>query len=142
MSTAAEAERKTAIEHSYNYFQEGGVDVSKLIIDKIDNTFTVNGTVEDWKQLEKVNELIEASNADVESTVELEDLTIKNIWMNVTTKGSNLNVRAGAGTNFDIVGKLANGTRINVVRKHQEDWFEVTNGEVTGYCHTNYLKDV
>lgn len=137
---SAEAEKKTAIEHSYNYFKDGGVNTEKLVIDKQNNDFIVSGTVEDWEQLERVNNLIEKSDASVNAQIELEDLTIKNVWMNVKTKGSNLNVRAGAGTDFDIVGKLSNGSRINVVRKQQADWYEVTNGEVTGFCHTNFLE--
>ena len=127
------------IQKSHDYFQNGGVNTSNININMQGDIYTVGGTVEDWNQLNKLGELIESSGKRVLNEVELEDLTPKNIEMTVTTKGSNLNVRSGAGTDFDIVGKFSNGNKVKVVRKWQEDWYEVQNDHVKGYCHTNYL---
>lgn len=137
---AMDAQLKVEIERSIKYFQDGGVDTTNLTVGKEGSVFTVAGTVEDGEQLTKLNELIASTDADVTANVELEDLTPRNIKLTVTTKGSNLNVRSGAGTENDVVGKFPNGTAVTLVKKPQADWHVVTNGEITGYCHTNYLK--
>ncbi len=131
----------TEIEQSYKFLQEKGVDTTSINIGFEDNTFKLNGTVETGEKLQTLNQAVENSGSEnpIINNVELEDFTPKNITMKVKTKGSNLNVRAGAGTENDIVGKFANGTEVQLVKKVQEDWYLMRNGETEGYCHTNFL---
>ena len=55
-----------------------------------------------------------------------------------------LNVRSGAGTSFDIIASLVNGTTVTVVEKIDSNWYEITfvnvnNKNQTGYVSTNFL---
>ena len=131
----------TEIEQSYSFLQQNGVDTTSINIDFENNTFKLNGTVETGEGLTKLNEVIANSGSEnpIINNVELEDFTPKNIVMRVKTKGSNLNVRSGAGTDNEIVGKFANGSEVQLVKRVQEDWYLMRNGEIEGYCHTNYL---
>ncbi len=139
---ALDAHVREEIERSVNYFEQGGVNTDGLDINKENDAFRVTGTVGDWEQLGKLNSLIEAADTNVVNEVELEDWTAKNVQLKVVTKGSNLNVRSGAGTDNDVVGKFANGANVTLVKKVAADWYEVQDENVKGYCHTNYLEEV
>lgn len=131
------------ITESYKFLQDNGVETSSISIDFENNTFTLNGTVETGEQLETLTSVITNSGSEnpIVNNVELEDFTAKNIMLTVKTKGSNLNVRAGAGTDNEIVGKFSNGAQVNLIKKIQQDWYLVRNNEVEGYCHTNFLTE-
>jgi len=132
------------IEQSYKFLQEKGVDTTSINIDFENNSFKLNGTVETGEKLEALNKAVENSGSEnpIINNVELEDLTPKNIMLKVVTKGSNLNVRGGAGTDHDIVGKFPNGSEVQVIKKPQSDWYHVKSNDVEGYCHTNFLKEI
>ena len=108
------------------------------------NTFHLGGTVETGEQLQKLAEVTtnSGSSSAIVNNVELEDLTPRNMMMKVVTKGSNLNVRWGAGTDHDVVGKFPNGSEVQIVRKPQTDWYHFKSSGVEGYCHTNFLKEI
>lgn len=57
----------------------------------------------------------------------------------VATEGDNLNIRAGAGTQFDILGSIPNGTVVPV-QGITDGWVKVTYKSVTGYVSTDYVK--
>ena len=137
----AKNEVESQVNEAHGFIQAGGVDTSAINIQFENNSFNLAGTVETGEQLAKLHDVV--TNSGSESTiinnVELEDFTPKNIIMKVKTKGSNLNVRAGAGTDNDIVGKFANGSEVQLVKKVQEDWYLMRNAETEGYCHTNFL---
>ncbi len=57
----------------------------------------------------------------------------------VDTEGDNLNIRAGAGTQFDLLGSIPNGTVVPV-KGISQGWLKVTYGKVTGYISTDYVK--
>jgi hypothetical protein len=63
--------------------------------------------------------------------------------LKVTTSRSNLNIRRGAGTDSEIVGKAARHEIITLVRKENDQWWfiKTENGE-EGYCFTQYLTPV
>ncbi len=63
--------------------------------------------------------------------------------LKVTTSKSNLNIRKGAGTDEDIIGKASRGEVITLVRKENDQWWYIKteNGE-EGYCFTQYLTPV
>jgi hypothetical protein len=63
--------------------------------------------------------------------------------LKVTTSKSNLNIRKGAGTDAEIIGKASRGEIITLVKKENDQWWYIKteNGE-EGYCFTQYLTPV
>lgn len=59
----------------------------------------------------------------------------------VVTQGSCLNLRTGAGLQYDIIDHLSPGTEVTVVET-VGDWYKVTIPGKTGYVHSDYLKVV
>jgi hypothetical protein len=60
--------------------------------------------------------------------------------LKVTTAHSNLNIRAGAGTDEKIVGKAARGEVVTLVRKENDQWWYIkTDDGEEGYSFTQYL---
>ncbi len=57
----------------------------------------------------------------------------------VTDVGSYLHLRNGAGMNYDIIGHLLPGAKVEVIGE-DGDWYHVTVPEQTGYVHSDYLK--
>lgn len=62
----------------------------------------------------------------------------------VITDGSNLNVRSGPGTNYSIVGKLANGTIVTYSYISPVGWdyiwgIDINGKEISGYVSSAYL---
>jgi len=55
-----------------------------------------------------------------------------------------LNVRSGPGTSFPVVGKLAQGTTVDVwavaTNVAGGDWWLVQAGTLTGWCHSDWLE--
>ncbi len=140
----AESEVNSQIAEAQNFIQARGVDTSRMEFQFENNTFHLGGTVETGEQLQKLAEVTtnSGSTSAIVNNVELEDLTPRNIMMKVVTKGSNLNVRGGAGTDHDVVGKFPNGSQVQIVKKPQSDWYHVKSNDVEGYCHTNFLKEI
>lgn len=50
----------------------------------------------------------------------------------------NLNVREGAGTDFNLVGKMPNHSACEILEIEGE-WYKIQSGEVTGYVKGEYL---
>ena len=57
----------------------------------------------------------------------------------VSTGGSNLNVRTGAGTDNDIITQLTNGSSVNVLSE-QDGWYRIEIPAQYGYVCGEYLK--
>ena len=57
----------------------------------------------------------------------------------VVTNGSRLNVRTGAGMNYEIIDQLRPGEEVVVVGV-EGDWYQITVPEKTGYVHGDYLE--
>ena len=84
--------------------------------DKI--TITING--QEW-------------NLDTDDTEE------STIIGKVVTKGSRLNLRTGAGMNYEIIDQLRPGEEVTVIGT-EGDWYKVIVPEKTGYVHSDYLE--
>ena len=56
----------------------------------------------------------------------------------VTTNGARLNLRTGAGLDFEIIDQLRPGEEVTVIGS-EGDWYEVVVPEKTGYVHGDYL---
>ena len=57
----------------------------------------------------------------------------------VVTNGSRLNVRTGAGMNYEIIDQLRPGEEVVVVGV-EGDWYQITVPEKNGYVHSDYLE--
>lgn len=57
----------------------------------------------------------------------------------VATESSNLNIRNGKGTSFDIIGKAHKGDVVEVIDKSSNDWYYIKYGDILGYCSAKYL---
>ena len=57
----------------------------------------------------------------------------------VTTSGGRLNVRTGAGMNYEVIDQLRNGEEVTVIGS-EGDWYEVIIPEKKGYVHGDYLE--
>ena len=57
----------------------------------------------------------------------------------VVTNGSRLNLRTGAGLDFEIIDQLRPGEEVTVIGS-EGDWYEVIVPEKKGYVHGDYLE--
>ena len=57
----------------------------------------------------------------------------------VSTHYSNLNIRDGAGTNYDIIGKLPKGSDIIVIGRAGNWYWILYGGTNTGYCSADFI---
>lgn len=55
-------------------------------------------------------------------------------------KASQLYVRAGAGTEYDIVGTLLEGARVAILDQSVEGWYQVTDDTLTGYVSAEWVE--
>ncbi len=73
---------------------------------------------------------------EYEYDMETEETTTKG---KVVTGGSRLNVRTGAGMNYEIIDQLRPGEEVVVIGT-EGDWYQITVPEKTGYVHSDYLE--
>ena len=73
---------------------------------------------------------------EYEYDMESEETTTKG---KVVTGGSRLNVRTGAGMNYEIIDQLRPGEEVVVIGT-EGDWYEITVPEKHGYVHSDYLE--
>lgn len=57
----------------------------------------------------------------------------------VRTNGANLNIRKGAGTDSKILGKLKNGSKIEILGK-KGNWYQIEYEGSTAYISASYVK--
>ena len=57
----------------------------------------------------------------------------------MSSNGSNLNVRKGLGTNYDIIVSLNKNTKITILSTDLK-WYKVKYNNNTGYMHSDYIK--
>lgn len=57
----------------------------------------------------------------------------------VVTNGGRLNLRTGAGLDYEIIDQLRSGEEVIVIGT-EGDWYEVIVPEKTGYVHSDYLE--
>lgn len=55
-----------------------------------------------------------------------------------TSSGSNVNVRAGAGTNHGIIGSIPNGSQITVLN-NSNGWSEISFGNIRGFVSSQFI---
>ena len=57
----------------------------------------------------------------------------------VVTQGSRLNVRTGAGMDYEVIDQLRPGEQVSVIGT-EGDWYQITVPAKTGYVHSDYLE--
>lgn len=75
----------------------------------------------------------------VEWDIDLEDTEDDSTTGRVTTNGGRLNLRTGAGMDYQIIDQLCNGEEVTVIGT-EGDWYKVVVPEKTGYVHSDYLE--
>jgi uncharacterized protein YgiM (DUF1202 family) len=123
-----------------------GVNVSNLKVINENGNLTLTGTVANGEDAEKAVAALKgaAGVASVNNLIEAEDLTDKNIFMQVTTKSSSLNIRKGPGTDHEIVGKAAHGAKVQLIKRMYNGWYYIkdTADGQEGFCSTDYLSEI
>ena len=125
--------------------KESGISIPNLWVQNVDGDLTIAGTVPDMQTAEKAVAALKAQPGivDVVNLLEMEDLTSKNIRMKVVTKSSNLNIRKGPGTEYEIVGKAAHESQVQLIKKMYNDWYYVRTDDGTeGFSSADYLQGV
>ncbi|MDF3077673.1 MAG: hypothetical protein K0S09_1562 [Sphingobacteriaceae bacterium] len=125
--------------------QKSGISVSNLKVANQGGKLTVSGTVPDMQTAEKAIAALRTQPGitSVVNLLEMEDLTSKNIKMKVATKESNLNIRQGPGTEFEIVGKAAHNSTVQLIKRMYNDWYYIkTETGIQGFCAKDYLTQV
>lgn len=59
----------------------------------------------------------------------------------VTTKGTVLNVRTGAGTGYNVITKLSDGTVVDL-KGVSDGWYKIAYGDISGYVSSDYITRV
>ena len=123
--------------------KQAGISIPNLWVQDVDGTLTIAGTVPDMQTAEKAVAALKAQPGvvNVFNLLEMEDLTSKNIKMKVITQSSNLNIRKGPGTDYDIVGKAKHESEVQLIKKMYNDWYYVRTEDGTeGFSSANYLQ--
>jgi arginine deiminase len=125
--------------------KKAGINVQNLKVDNANGVLTVAGTVSDLATGDKAVAALKTQPGvtNVVNLLEIEDLTAKNIHMLVNTVNSNLNVRKGPGTDYEIVGKAAHHSKVQLLKRMYNNWFYIkTDGGVEGFCAANFLEEI
>lgn len=131
-------------QNNYNtVLQQSGVTIQNLKIQEVAGTLTVAGIVQNMQAAEKAVSILRTQPGVVSivNLLEIEDLTSKNIRMKVITKSSNLNIRKGPGTEFEIIGKAAHNSFVQLIKRMYNDWYYIRTGDgIEGFSSANFLQ--
>jgi hypothetical protein len=122
-----------------------GISIPNLGCSLEKGVLSVTGTVPDGATAEAAVAALKkaAGVTEVKNYLVVEDLTSKNIKMKVVTKSSNLNIRKGPGTQFEIVGKAAHNSEVQLIKKMYNGWYYIKSANGTyGFCSTDYLAQI
>jgi len=122
-----------------------GIRIPNLGCSLEKGVLTITGTVPDGATAKAaVAALRKAPGVtDIKNYLEVEDLRSKNIMMKVVTKTSNLNIRKGPGTQFEIIGKAAHHSQVQLIKKMYNGWYYIKAADGTeGFCSTDYLAQI
>lgn len=123
--------------------QRNNISIASLKAVNENGILTVWGTVPDMETAEKAVSVLKSSPGvtQVVNLFEMEDLTSQNLKMLVATSESNLNIRQGPGTEFEIVGKAEHNSTVQLIKRMYNDWYYIkTDAGIEGFCAKNFLK--
>lgn len=141
--TIVEAAGGTTQNTYTNILSGSGINIKNFKASLQGDTLTITGTVPDGETAERAVQALSSAPGvkTINNYLEVEDLTSQNIMMQVVTEHSNLNLRKGPGTNFDIVGKAAHNSKVQLIKKMFNGWYYVKAEDGTeGFSSTDYLK--
>lgn len=79
------------------------------------------------------------STPQTPSTAKDEKIPTETTWRaQVATQSLPLNIRAGAGTNYRVVGQLARNSYVTIEGENKNGWYKLADGR--GYVSANYIK--
>lgn len=119
-----------------------GINTPNLIYSMVNGVLSVSGTIPDVALADAVVAALRKAPGvkEVRNYLEIEDLTSKHIMMKVVTKSSNLNIRKGPGTQYDIIGKAAHHSNVQLIKRMYNGWYFIKSADGTeGFCSTDYL---
>ena len=122
-----------------------GINIPNLRCSLENGVLSITGTVADGATAEAAIAALKKAPGvtEIKNYLEVEDLRSKNIKMRVATKSSNLNIRKGPGTNFDIIGKAAHNSQVQLIKKMYNGWYYIKAADGTeGFCSTDYLAEI
>jgi len=122
-----------------------GISIPNLGCSLEKGVLSVTGTVPDGATAEAAVAALKKAPGvtEVKNYLVVEDLTSKNIKMKVVTKSSNLNIRKGPGTQFEIVGKAPHNSEVQLIKKMYNGWFYIKSADGKyGFCSTDYLAQI
>ena len=62
------------------------------------------------------------------------------ITVRAVNGGNGVRVRAGPGTNYDILATIPNGGSVKIVESAGDGWYKITFSDVGGVTTTGYMK--
>ncbi len=131
-------------QNSYtDILNKAGINIPDFKASLQGDTLALTGTVPDAETAEKAVAALQSAPGvtTVNNYLEVEDLTSQNIMMDVATEHTGLNLRKGPGTNFDVVGKAAHNSKVQLIKKMFNGWYYVKAEDGTeGFSSTDYLK--
>lgn len=122
-----------------------GISVKNLGCSLDNGVLSVSGTVADSVSAEAAINALKAAPGvrEIKNYLEIEDLTSQNLFMKVVTKSSNLNIRKGPGTDFEIIGKAAHDSKVQLIKKMYNGWYYIKSAEgIDGFCSVDYLQQI
>jgi uncharacterized protein YgiM (DUF1202 family) len=122
-----------------------GISIPNLGCSLEKGVLSVTGTVPDGATAEAAVAALKKAPGvtEVKNYLVVEDLTLKNIKMKVVTKSSNLNIRKGPGTQYEIVGKAAHHSEVQLIKKMYNGWYYIKSANgVYGFCSTEFLAQI
>lgn len=120
-----------------------GITIPNLGCSLENGVLTVTGTVPDGETAAAAVAALKKAPgvSQVINYLEVEDLRSKNVMMRVATKSSNLNIRNGPGTEFEVIGKAAHHSNVQLIKKMFNGWYFIKAADGTeGFCSTDYLE--
>jgi len=122
-----------------------GISIPNLGCSLEKGVLSVTGTVPDGATAEAAVAALKKAPGvtEVKNYLVVEDLTSRNIKMKVVTKSSNLNIRKGPGTNYEVVGKAAHHSEVQLIKKMYNGWYYIKSANgVYGFCSTEFLAQI
>jgi len=122
---------------------KAGVTISNVKFLVEGNTLSFSGSVNDINDGEKATAALKQAfpKFEIKNFTEVEDLSAQNIFYRVATQSSNLNIRKGPGKEYDVVGKAAHNSKVQLIKKMYNGWYFIkdSDGE-EGFSSTEYLE--
>lgn len=122
-----------------------GISIPNLGCSLEKGILSITGTVPDGATADAAVAALKKAPGviEVKNYLEVEDLRAKNIMMKVVTQTSNLNIRKGPGTEYEIIGKAAHHSQVQLIKKMYNGWFYIKAADGTeGFCSTDYLAQI